>query len=52
MIVLDSDPLTSPPEKLLSTKVELTILGGKLVYSRSQSQALTSLFHHRNTRFR
>ncbi len=52
MIVLDSDPLTSPPEKLLSTKVELTILGGKLVYSRSQSHALTSLFHHRNTRFR
>jgi len=34
MIVLDTDPLTSPPEKLLSTKVELTIVGGKVVYDR------------------
>lgn len=36
MIVLDTDPLTTPPEKLLSTKVELTIVGGKVVYDRSQ----------------
>jgi predicted amidohydrolase YtcJ len=42
MIVLDTDPLTSPPEKLLSTKVELTIVGGKVVYDRSQSRVLTS----------
>jgi predicted amidohydrolase YtcJ len=34
MIVLDTDPLTSPPQKLLSTKVELTIVGGKVVYDR------------------
>ena len=42
MIVLDTDPLTSPPQKLLSTKVMLTIVGGKVVYDRSQSQVLTS----------
>jgi predicted amidohydrolase YtcJ len=36
MIVLDTDPLTNPPEKLLSTKVDLTIVGGKVVYERSQ----------------
>lgn len=42
MIVLDTDPLTSPPEKLLSTKVELTIVGGKVVYERGQSQVSTS----------
>lgn len=40
MIVLDTDPLTSPPEKLLATKVELTIVGGKVVYDRSQSPKL------------
>ncbi len=36
MIVLDSDPLESDPGKLLATKVDLTILGGKVVYERSQ----------------
>lgn len=36
MIVLDTDPLTSPPEALLNTHVDLTILGGKLVYERSK----------------
>jgi predicted amidohydrolase YtcJ len=41
VIVLDSDPLTSPPEKLLTTKVDLTIVGGKIVYDRSQHLALT-----------
>jgi predicted amidohydrolase YtcJ len=32
MIVLDSDPLTIPPEKLLTMKVLQTYLNGKLVY--------------------
>ena len=36
MIVLDSDPLTIPPEKLLTMKVEKTWLGGKLVYDSSR----------------
>jgi predicted amidohydrolase YtcJ len=35
MIVLDSDPLTIGAEQLLSTKVDLTLLGGKVVYDRS-----------------
>lgn len=35
MIVLDTDPLTNPPEALLETKVDLTILGGRIVYDRS-----------------
>jgi predicted amidohydrolase YtcJ len=34
MIVLDQDPTTVPEEKILSTKVDLTIVGGKVVYSR------------------
>ncbi len=34
MIVLDSDPLTIDPEKLLTMQVEQTYLGGKLVYER------------------
>jgi predicted amidohydrolase YtcJ len=37
LIVLDTDPLTSPPEKLLSTRVDLTIIGGEVVYDRSQT---------------
>jgi predicted amidohydrolase YtcJ len=35
MIVLDTDPLTNPPQALLTTKVDLTIVGGKVVYDRS-----------------
>jgi predicted amidohydrolase YtcJ len=35
MIVLDTDPLTNPPEALLTTKVDLTIVGGKVVYDRN-----------------
>jgi predicted amidohydrolase YtcJ len=35
MIVLASDPLTSPPEDLLDSKVDLTIIGGKIVYDRN-----------------
>jgi predicted amidohydrolase YtcJ len=34
MIVLDTDPLTTPPEALLRTNVDLTIVGGKVVYDR------------------
>jgi predicted amidohydrolase YtcJ len=36
-IVLDTDPLTSPPEALLKTNVDLTIVGGKVVYDRHQA---------------
>jgi predicted amidohydrolase YtcJ len=39
MIVLDSDPLTIDPDKLISTKVEMTFLNGKLVYERSGAQS-------------
>jgi predicted amidohydrolase YtcJ len=34
MIVLDHDPLTAPAEQLLETKVDMTFVGGKLVYAR------------------
>lgn len=34
MIVLDRDPLTSLPETLLVTQVDVTIIGGKVVYER------------------
>jgi predicted amidohydrolase YtcJ len=37
MIVLDADPLTMDAERLLSTHVDLTILGGKVVYDRSRA---------------
>jgi predicted amidohydrolase YtcJ len=39
MIVLDSDPLTMGAEALLSTKVDLTLLGGKIVFDRSRKGA-------------
>ncbi len=32
MIVLPFDPLTAPPEALLKDKVDMTFVGGKLVY--------------------
>lgn len=35
MIVLDRDPLTIGAEELLKTNVDLTILGGKVVYDRT-----------------
>jgi predicted amidohydrolase YtcJ len=35
MIVLDHDPLTSDPEELLKTTVDMTIVGGKVLYDRS-----------------
>jgi len=34
MIVLDRDPLTVPEEQLLTTHVDMTIVGGKIVYER------------------
>ena len=34
MIVLDRDPLTVPAEELLKTKVDITIVGGKIVFER------------------
>ena len=37
MIVLDGDPLTMDAERLLATHVDLTILGGKVVYDRSRA---------------
>lgn len=37
MIVLDADPLTIAADDLLKTKVDLTILGGKVVYERRAS---------------
>ena len=35
MIVLDKDPLTCAEQDLLKTKVDLTIVGGKIVYERA-----------------
>lgn len=35
MIVLDHDPLTEPEAGLLTTKVDMTFVGGKLVYDRN-----------------
>jgi predicted amidohydrolase YtcJ len=35
MIVLDADPLQIPPERLLDVKVDLTVIGGKIVFDRS-----------------
>jgi len=32
MIVLNDDPLTAPPEKLKDIKVEMTIIGGEIVW--------------------
>lgn len=37
MIVLDHDPLTVPEDQLLQTKVDMTFVGGKLVYDRAKS---------------
>jgi predicted amidohydrolase YtcJ len=31
-VVLDRDPTSTPPEKLLETKVLRTVVGGKTVY--------------------
>jgi predicted amidohydrolase YtcJ len=34
LIVLDLDPLTAAPEKLLTMNVDMTLIGGKIVYRR------------------
>jgi predicted amidohydrolase YtcJ len=34
MIVLPEDPVTVSPDKLLTMKVDMTFVGGKLVYDR------------------
>ncbi|MEO8624900.1 MAG: amidohydrolase family protein, partial [bacterium] len=34
VIVLSADLLTIPPEQILTTRVDLTVLGGKVVYQR------------------
>jgi predicted amidohydrolase YtcJ len=39
MIVLDRDPLSSDPAELLNTSVDLTIVGGKVVYDRSSDRS-------------
>jgi predicted amidohydrolase YtcJ len=39
MIVLDHDPLTSDPVDLLKTNVDMTIVGGKVVYDHSLEQS-------------
>jgi predicted amidohydrolase YtcJ len=36
MIVLPEDPLSIAPEKLLGLKVDMTIVGGRIVYDRAQ----------------
>jgi predicted amidohydrolase YtcJ len=36
MIVLPEDPLSIAPEKLLDLKVDMTIVGGRILYDRSQ----------------
>jgi hypothetical protein len=33
MIVLPEDPLSVPSEKLLTMKVDMTIVGGKVLYN-------------------
>jgi predicted amidohydrolase YtcJ len=39
MIVLDHDPLTSDPAELLKTNVDMTIVGGKVLYDRLLEQS-------------
>jgi len=34
MVVLDKDPLTVSPEELLTTQVDMTIIAGRIVYTR------------------
>jgi predicted amidohydrolase YtcJ len=42
MIVLDRDPLTCPPDELLKMQVDLTIVGGRILWS-SPAQATSDL---------
>jgi predicted amidohydrolase YtcJ len=36
-VVLDRDPLTIPADQLLTMKVDLTVVGGKVVYDRTKA---------------
>lgn len=36
MIVLDADPLTAAPDAIMDIRVDMTILGGKVVYRRGE----------------
>ena len=38
LIVLDRDPLTVPENELLATQVDLTVVGGAIVYERAGAQ--------------
>jgi len=38
MVVLPADPLTIPPEQLLTLKVAMTFINGKLVYDQATTQ--------------
>ena len=38
MIVLDTDPLTAPPEKILTLNVLATLVGGRMVYQKAGTQ--------------
>jgi predicted amidohydrolase YtcJ len=42
VIVLSDDLLTILPERMLQTKVDLTVLGGRVVYERSKPSAATT----------
>jgi predicted amidohydrolase YtcJ len=37
MVVLPEDPLTISPDKVLTMKVDLTIVGGRVLYDRSKA---------------
>jgi predicted amidohydrolase YtcJ len=39
MIVLDQNPLTVTPEHILDIKVDMTIVGGKILYDRSKDSS-------------
>lgn len=38
VVIFDSDLLTIPHDQIMSTKVDYTIVGGKVVYQRSETQ--------------
>jgi predicted amidohydrolase YtcJ len=37
-VVLDQDIMTAAPERILETRVLMTVLGGRVVYERSGGQ--------------
>lgn len=39
LIVLDQDPLAVAPERILDIRVDMTIVGGKILYDRSKDSA-------------